>query len=61
MESAWAAIHHDSVSGGYPGDSAVGLCGRKIASELGVPASSVFNELRRINQESQEVERLEVW
>ena len=32
--------------------SAVGLSGRKIASELGVPASSVFNELRRINQES---------
>ena len=28
--------------------SAVGLSGRKIASELGVPASSVFNELRRI-------------
>ena len=32
--------------------SAVGLSGRRIASELGVPASSVFNELRRIKQES---------
>ena len=30
--------------------SAVGLSGRKTVSELGVPASSVFNELRRINQ-----------
>ena len=35
--------------------SAVGLSGRKIASELGVPASSVFNELRRINQESRKL------
>jgi DNA invertase Pin-like site-specific DNA recombinase len=36
--------------------SAVGLSGRKIASELGVPASSVFNELRRIKpQESRKL------
>jgi DNA invertase Pin-like site-specific DNA recombinase len=35
--------------------SAVGLSGRKIASELGVPASSAFNELRRINQESRKL------
>jgi hypothetical protein len=31
------------------------LSGRRIASELGVPASSVFNELRRIKQESRKL------
>ena len=35
--------------------SAVGFSGRKIASELGVPASSVFTELRRIKQESRKL------
>ena len=34
---------------------AVGLSGRKIADQLGVPASSVFNELRRIKQESRKL------
>src|SRR4029077_20310929 len=32
--------------------SGQGLSGRKIASGLGVPTRSVFNELRRINLES---------
>ena len=32
-----------------------GMSGREIARELGVPASSVFNELRRIKQESRKL------
>ena len=56
------AIHHESVSEGYPGDECGGIERPEIASELGVPASSVFNELRRIKNKNLvwEVERLEI-
>ena len=54
-----AVLGRPSIMRAYRKDiramSAVGLSGRKIASELGVPASSVFNELRRINQESRKL------
>jgi hypothetical protein len=56
LRAPWSRVGQAIIMRAYRKDiramSAVGLSGRKIASELGVPASSVFNELRRIKQES---------